>query len=316
MVDGDRIYPVEYGFLHHSTGPFHVNASDMEVQDWYSNIGYSRGYSNGAINPRHEHPSRPGQLTYAQAQFALREYTLDGNKYGWRATDLMKLPLANVAWAVGNWWYNQRSFSIEVCGNYLDRVLPDKALMLLADEIFRPIDKELVSAGYAGGVQVWLHQEVYATACPARIKEQRDKLVDMINNPDKWNKLLWPPAPPKPVITTKDITQETKIAFTSETVEDSSLPEGERRIKRVGAEGLRTVTTRITYTDGKETKREVIWDNTVPPVNEIVLVGTYVEPPLPPENPLEPGDGEDARSWIVRLFVWISELLTKFTFKK
>lgn len=305
MNDGDRIYPVNYFFLHHSTGPDFKNASDLEVQDWYSNTGKARAYNNGAINPRHEHPSRPGELTYAQAQFTLREYTLDGNKYGWRLTDLIARPWWNVAWAVGNWWYNQRSCSVETCGNFLDKLLPDKALMLLAD-FLRPIDQEL-----GGALQVWLHLEVYATACPARIKEQRDKVVDMINRPDYWNNILWPPKP-DPITTHKDETSETEIPFVSETIEDGSIPKGERRIKQAGVKGLHTVTTRITYVDGKETKREVIWDNTVPAVNEIILVGTYEAP----VNPIEPGDGEDAAGWIVRLLSWAVEILRKFTFKK
>lgn len=196
MIDGQRVYPVTYFFLHHSTGNDFVNASDIEVQDWYSDTGKARGYSNGAINSNHEHPSRDGQQTYAMAQLTLREYTLDGNKYGWRLTDLMKNPWQNVAWAVGDWWYNQRSVSVEVCGNYLGKLLPDKALMCLADYL-RPIDEEL-----GGALQVWLHQEVFATACPARIAEQRNTIIDMINNPAAWEAKLWPAAPaPQPAPT-------------------------------------------------------------------------------------------------------------------
>ena len=294
MVDGDRVYPVEYGFLHHSTGPDFVNAEDLEVQDWYSNTGKDRGYGGGSINPRHEHPSRPGQLSYAMAQYGLREYTKDGNKYGWRVTDLIKLPLSNVTWSVGNWDYNTRSFSVEVCGNYLNKVLPDKALMLLADEIFRPIDQELVAAGYAGGLNVWLHQEVFATACPGRIKENRDKLVDMVNNPDKWNKELFPSTPPTPVITTRNETTETPVAFTTTTKDDNTLPIGERRIETAGQNGVRTVITKITYQDGNEIKRETISDSvTKNPVTEVVLVGTKVEPV--PQDPTPHDQEQDVK---------------------
>ena len=199
MNDLQRVYPVNYFFLHHSTGPDFVNAEDIEVQDWYSNTGKARAYSNGAVNSNHEHPSRPGQQTYAQAQFTLREYTKDGNKYGYRLTDLIARPWGNVAWAVGNWDYNVKSCSVEVCGNFLSKVLPDKALMCLAD-FLREIDNELVAGGIPGGINVWLHQEVYATACPARIKEQRDTIVDMINNPAKWNSIVFPQAPPPVVV--------------------------------------------------------------------------------------------------------------------
>lgn len=281
MNDSDRVYPVAYHFLHHSTGSFFVNASDLEVQDWFSNIGKARGYNNGAINSRHEHPGRPGQLTYAMAHFALREYTLDGNKYGWRLTDLIARPYQNVAWAVGNWFYNQRGVSTEVCGDYRGRELPDKACMLLADYM-RPIDQEL-----GGALQVWLHSEVFATECPAGIANQRNKIVDMINNPDKWNAILWPPTPPKPVITTKDVTEVTDIPFPTENVDDNTLPKGERQTKQEGKMGKRTVVTRITYTDGKETKREVVSDTRVEPVPRVILIGTY-EAPEEPEIPEEP----------------------------
>lgn len=308
MVDGDRIYPVEYHFLHHSTGPEFYNADPLTVQDWYSNIGKDRGYNGGAINPRHEHPGRPGQLTYAQAHFSLYRYDKDGNKYGWKLIDLIKNPYANVAWAVGNWWYNQRSVSTEVCGNYLNQVLPDKALMLMADYM-RPVDVEL-----GGRLQVWLHQEVYATACPARIKEQRDKLVDMINNPDKWNKQLWPPTP---VITKKEVTTTESVPFSKESREDNTLPKGEIKILHPGVNGVRTIVTEITYTDGKETSRKVLSNKiTTQPITEVTLIGTYVEPPKPPVDPIDPGDGEDAASWLSRVWVWIMEILKSFTFKK
>lgn len=278
MNDNQRVYPVDYFFLHHSTGPDFKNASDIEVQDWYSTIGKARGYSNGAVNSNHEHPSRPGQQTYAMAQFTLREYTLDGNKYGWRLTDLIARPWQNVAWAVGNWFYNQRGSSVEVCGNYINRTLPDKALMCLAD-FLREIDKEL-----NGALKVWLHSEVFATQCPAGIASQRDRLVDMINDPAKWNAILWPPKPvepPKPVITTKDETSTFKLPYGIITKNDDTLPLGERKITVQGVEGTRTIVTRVTYTDGKETSRVQLSETTIDPVSERVSTGTYVKPTDP-----------------------------------
>ena len=269
MVDGDRQYPVDYAFVHHSTGPDFKNASDMEVQDWYSTIGRDRGYQGGKLNPRHEHPSRAGQLTYAMAHATLREYTLDGNKYGWRLTDLIKNPYANVAWAVGNWFYNTRSWSVEVCGNFLNKVLPDKALMCLADHL-RIIDKELVDAGIKGGINVWLHKEVFATACPARISEQREKIVDMINNPGKWNDILWP----KDKVEVKIETKEEVLPFGTVELTDNTLPTGEIKVVEAGRDGLKVITYNVTYTNGVETKREKVNEDITQPVHKRVLVGT------------------------------------------
>lgn len=271
MNDSDRLYPVSFFFLHHSTGPDFVNADDLTVQDWYSDTGKARAYSNGAIDPRHEHPSRPNQKTYAQAQFTLREYNIDGNKYGWRLTDLIQRPWQNVTWSVGNWDYNRKSCSVEVCGNYLGKVLPEKALMLLAD-FLRPIDQEL-----GGALQVWLHQEVYATACPARIAEQRDTVVDMINNPDKWNAKLFPVEEPKPVVEVKIETKTVPIPFATVKIPDNTLLEGTEKVTQEGINGSTVTTTAVTYTDGKETARVQTGASNIPAVDKIIHVGTMTK---------------------------------------
>lgn len=300
MNDSDRLYPVNNFFLHHSTGPDFVNADDITVQDWYSDTGKGRAYNNGAINPQHEHPSRPGQLSYAQAQFTLREYTKDGNKYGWRLSDLIQRPWQNVTWSVGNWDYNRKSCSVEICGNYLNKVLPDKALMLLAD-FLRPIDQEL-----NGALQVWLHKEVYATACPARIAEQRDTIVDMINNPVKWNAILWP----APVTIVKNEIKEEVIPSMVVTSDDATLPLGEQKVVQAGVDGKRVTVTAVTYVDGQETNRVMTSVKTTPAINKLVHVGTYVKPTI------DPVAGETANGWLTRLFKWVMELLSKFTFNK
>lgn len=208
MNDNNRIYPVNIFVLHHSTGPLFANASDLTVQDWYSSVGKGRGYDNGAINPQHEHPGRPGQLTYAQAQFAGYPYTLDGNKYGYRLTDLIARPWQNVAWHAGNWPINQQSCGLENCGDYSNMLLSEKALMCIAD-FLRPIDIEL-----GGTLQILLHQEIYATACPGRIKEQRDTIVDMVNDPAKWNAKLFPAPVPVPVPVPVPTPVPVKIKYT------------------------------------------------------------------------------------------------------
>lgn len=192
MIDGARKYPVNILLMHHAVSDFMVNWEDVAVQDWFSNVGKSRGYSNGAINPRHEHPSRPGQLTYSMAQYNLREYTKDGNKYGYRITELMKRPMDNVAWHAGVWEINQRALGIETSGNFVGGKLPQKALMLVADT-FRAHDKSI-----GGALNILGHKDIVATACPGQIYGQLPELIDMINNPAKWNEILWP-NPKKPV---------------------------------------------------------------------------------------------------------------------
>ena len=193
MNDGQRKYPVNIFVLHHSVGPRFADKPALVIQDWFSGIGKARGYQNGAINPHHEHPGRKGKLTYAMAQFAGHPYSK--NKYNYRLVDLIKRPWQNVAWHAGNWEINVHSNGLENCGDFRNYVLTEKQLMCIAD-FLRPIDKEL-----GGTLNILLHQEIIGTACPARIKEQRNKLVDMINNPTKWNNKLWPPkTTPKPPV--------------------------------------------------------------------------------------------------------------------
>lgn len=116
-----------------------------------------------------------------------------------------------------------------------------------------------------------------------------------------------------PVITTKDEKTETVVPFDSSKVDDPLLPKGEQRIEVSGQTGIRTRVVRITYTDGKETSRQVVSDTvTKTPVTEVIRVGTYVEP----STPIDPVDGEDAKSWLTRVFEWIGQMLSKFTFKK
>lgn len=189
MNDGQRVYPVNIFVLHHSTGPRFADTADITIQDWFSEVGKARGYSNGAIASNHEHPSRPGTMTYSMAQFAGSPDS--SNKYNYKLTDLMQRPWGNVAWHAGDWNINVHSCGLENCGNFMDMILENRQLLCIAD-FLRGIDQELVAGGYPGGLTVMLHQEIFATACPGRIKEQRDTIVDMINNPAKWNAIVFP----------------------------------------------------------------------------------------------------------------------------
>lgn len=184
MADGHRVYPVDILVLHHAVSDPMDNWDDIQVQDWFSNIGKSRGYNNGAINPQHYHPSRAGQLTYSMAHFCLHPYTKDGNKYGWRLTQLIDDVWNNVAWHAGNWAINQRSIGIEVAGNWLGKDLPEKASMLIADT-FRQHDLNI-----NGKFQVTGHQQWSATQCPGGIMNNRPQIIDMINNPQKYSGLF------------------------------------------------------------------------------------------------------------------------------
>ncbi len=181
MSDGQRKYPVNKVVLHHAVSDHMVNWEDIDVQDWFDRIGAGRGYK-GVTRSYHQHPSR-NKETFSQAHFCLHPYTKDNNPYGWRLTLLIKNPVDNVAWHAGNWEINQQSIGIETAGNFLAEELPEKACLLLAD-YFRSYDKSI-----GGALSFFFHSQFSATACPGRIKERIALIVDMVNNPSKYEYL-------------------------------------------------------------------------------------------------------------------------------
>lgn len=184
-TDGNRIG--YYGLvLHHSTGPEFPDADPQTIRQWFSDIGKARGYNNGAIFPDHYFPGT-NVPTYSMAQVC--GHRVSNNKYGYEVLALMDDPINQVAWQCGDWDLNCRTVGIENCGNFLDQQLTQLELMCIAD-YFRPYDR--------ADVLYWNHNEIFATACPAEIAAQRDTLVDMVNNPDKWNAILFPAPAPAP----------------------------------------------------------------------------------------------------------------------
>ena len=77
------------------------------------------------------------------------------------------------------------------------------------------------------------------------------------------------------VVTTKEETKTEEVAFQTKEVTNPDLPEGTRVVKTAGKKGVRTIVETVTYTDGKETGREVKSNTiTTPAVDEVVEVGT------------------------------------------
>ena len=73
---------------------------------------------------------------------------------------------------------------------------------------------------------------------------------------------------------TKPTVVETKIPYKTIEEKDPTLPEGERKVKTPGKEGLKTVTTTYTLNteNGEVTPKEEVKDE--PKVDEVILVGT------------------------------------------
>lgn len=97
------------------------------------------------------------------------------------------------------------------------------------------------------------------------------------------------PAPtpaPAPVVTTQDVTSENPIPFQKKTVEDDTKDTGYSEVTQQGVNGVETIVTRITYTDGNKTDSQVMSDKvTTAPIDEITTVGTKTPTPEPTPTP-------------------------------
>jgi len=85
-----------------------------------------------------------------------------------------------------------------------------------------------------------------------------------------------------PVITTKTVTETQPIPFESTTVNTSSLPKGTSKVTTLGVNGVSTLTYTVTYSDGTQTKKDLVSKvTTTQPVTQVTSVGTYVAPAQP-----------------------------------
>lgn len=91
------------------------------------------------------------------------------------------------------------------------------------------------------------------------------------------------PSPtPTPVVTTKAVTETSRIPFGSTTVQSSTLARGTTTVTTPGVRGVTTRTYTVTYTDGVESGRVLMSERvTTPPVTQVTTVGTYVAPAAP-----------------------------------
>lgn len=80
-------------------------------------------------------------------------------------------------------------------------------------------------------------------------------------------------------VTVTEETREVALEFATTTIKDSSLAKGEKKVKTKGADGVRTDTVETVTVDGEvESTRTVSQTVSEEPVNQVVLVGTKVEP--------------------------------------
>jgi len=183
MADASRT-TVNKLVLHHAVTPLWSEKSKAQLAEWFSNNGYARAYGSnpanwsGLINPY------TGGRSYSQAHLAgqvVTDATPDATPAeraaGYRLVELVQDIWGQITWHAGNWPTNQSSIGIENLGDYRNYGLSEQACQVIAN-FWRGRDRQL-----GGATMVYGHREVTdtSTECPARIMEQRDHIIDLIN---------------------------------------------------------------------------------------------------------------------------------------
>lgn len=82
-----------------------------------------------------------------------------------------------------------------------------------------------------------------------------------------------------PVVTTQMTSETQPIPFGNVTVEAANLDKGVTKVTTPGVNGVKTLTYKLTLTDGVQTAKELVSQvTTVQPVTQVTSVGTYVAP--------------------------------------
>jgi len=82
-----------------------------------------------------------------------------------------------------------------------------------------------------------------------------------------------------PSITYKETEETQTIAFDKTSKDDGALTKGATSITTAGVDGVKTITYKLTLTDGVETNKEIVNETvTKTPVAEVTSIGTYVAP--------------------------------------
>lgn len=94
----------------------------------------------------------------------------------------------------------------------------------------------------------------------------------------------------KPKVETE--TELSVIDYETIEQEDGTIPRGESRVSVKGVNGQRAITYEVTYVNDRETDRKEVSDEiTKEPIARVVLVGTYVAPPIVETPPSVPSGG-------------------------
>ena len=265
-----------------------------------------------------QNPSYEGVINWFKNKAAGTSAHFVATGTGRRVAQLVDL--TDTAWHAGNWNANLTSIGVELDPRCREEDY-DVAAELIAD---------IRSA--VGDVPLYWHNNFTATRCPGNWDvEHLDKLsYTKYSHATEWGQggtivqpPVVPPAEPKLAKLDNSVVYVTNVdapvidVITGKTVTTVKKGEMFRAYASITANNKTYFVTEYSYAKGlkngiESSQLSIIAIPT--PVPEPPVVEP-ITPPTP-ENPLQPGEGENAKSWLQRVFEWIMEMLSKFTFKK
>lgn len=265
MADANRTL-VNKLVLHHAVTPTWEERSKPDIAQWFSDLGFARGYSNNAANWSGLINPYTGQRSYSMAHVAGQR--VDGSTpdatdaeraAGFRIIELVQDIWGSITWNAGNWPVNCSDIGLENLGDYRNYPLRDGDCKVIAD-FWRPQDQSLGGATFTYG-----HDEVsqLGTQCPARIMESRDAIVNYINNP-----------PQAPVVVPTPIPEQVVTP-------EPTAPQTSRYVRFTGAMSLTVNKSPTNVYNMQETTWESLSNNvvtTLPEGTEFIAVGKYLHP--------------------------------------
>jgi len=109
-----------------------------------------------------------------------------------------------------------------------------------------------------------------------------------------------------PKITYDYIEEKEPIEFEKQNQNNPNIYISEKKVSQQGVIGEKTITYKITYSNGIETNREQTKEEiTKQPTNQITLIGTKEKPVVKGES-----TNTDNKSWWSKLVDWLKQLFT------
>jgi hypothetical protein len=167
-LDSQRVLPIRRIILHHT-----VTAPNLSWRQ-LSEIGRTRIYLPEGV-PHSEHfDPQTGEETFVSYHFLVYQ---PGHNPDGEALVRRCLQDNEIGWHAGNWPVNCESVAFSFVGDYRTTA-PTEAQLQAVAQIARGYDRAV-----DGQLLVQLHHEVsqVATACPARVAEARDRLIELLN---------------------------------------------------------------------------------------------------------------------------------------